>query len=147
MFMPKTAAPSLAVLAAAVRDSITRFNRRMRRERPATTMTLSQTSALSVLVTTGPMTPSQLASAERVKPPTITRIIGALQRHGLISRVPHPTDRRQVLVAATPAGTQFIAENRRAREAWLMRELGQLSSEQRAVVSQAAQIFANLAAR
>ncbi|NUS73105.1 MAG: MarR family transcriptional regulator [Corynebacteriales bacterium] len=118
----------------------------MRRERGESDLSLSQTSALATLVTQGPKTPSELAACERVKPPSMTRIIAVLEAHGLTSRAQHPTDKRQVIVSATPAGKELVKENRRLREAWLARQLALLSKEQRETLTAAARILDDLSA-
>lgn len=136
---------SFAALAATVRESVNRFNRRMRAERPESELTLSQISALAVLDRKGALTPSELAACERVKPPSMTRIIAVLEAKGVAVRTPHPDDRRQVLVAVTESGKDLLRTNRRAREAWLARQLGELTAEQRELLSRAMRILDVLA--
>src|SRR5215470_12728097 len=81
-------------LAVQVRDAITRLNRRLRQTRPLGELTIAQISALQSLDGAGALTPRELAEAERVQPPTMTRIIARLEERGLVSRTPHPTDGR-----------------------------------------------------
>lgn len=136
---------STAALAAAVRESVTRFNRRLRRERPDSDLTLSQLSALAVLDRRGPISPTELAASERIKPPSMTRILAALEVRGLVVRSPHPSDKRQVIVALSETGAGLVRENRRAREAWLARELAKLTPQQRETLAAAMSILDNLA--
>jgi len=74
----------------------------------------AQLSALSVLVFGGPRSLGELAGAEQVRPPTMSRIIAGLEREGLVRR--HPTeDRRRVRLEATAKGTKILQEGRRRR--------------------------------
>ena len=94
----------------------------------------------------GPSTPTELAAHERVQPPSMTRVIAALEERGLVSRVAHPTDGRQVLVAATDSARAMLLEDRRRREAWMVEHLSDLTTEERAVLQAAAPILDRLAA-
>jgi DNA-binding MarR family transcriptional regulator len=125
-------------LATELRGAITRLNRRLRQTRPLGDLTLSQLSALTSLELAGALTPRELADAERVQPPTMTKIVAKLEERGLTERVPHPTDRRQVILSATEAGRAVIAEHRRARDAWLAKRLAELSAAERETLRQAA---------
>src|SRR5664279_5174171 len=103
-------------LSSALRISVMRLARRLRSERSSTAdLTLTQISALSTLSRVGPSTPSELAAQERVQPPSMTRVIARLEERGLVTRVPHPTDRRQVLVAVTEKAQAMLVEDRRRR--------------------------------
>src|SRR3954468_3034934 len=90
-------------LAAQLRFAVMRLGRRLRQHAPED-ITPSQLSALSVIVRERRMTLSQLAEAERVQPPTITRVCDSLERKGLATRVPSAEDRRVAFVEPTPAG-------------------------------------------
>lgn len=134
-----------AELAATLRGAVMRFNRRLRRERPDNGLTISQLSALASLYTAGAMTPRELADSERVQPPSMTRIVAALEERGLVQRTAHPTDRRQVILAPTEAGAVLIRESRRVREAWLAKQLARLSPAERATLREAARILDRMA--
>ncbi len=133
------------VLASALRLAVMRLARRMRSERADSSLTLSQTSALATLERTGPLTPRELAAQERVQPPSMTRITAALEVAGLVTRTDHPTDGRQVLLAASPAGVALLREDRRRRDVWLAQRLRELDAEDRAVLARAAGILDRLA--
>ena len=132
-------------LAATLRGAVMRFNRRLRRERPDSGLTLTQLSALASLYTAGAMTPRELADSERVQPPSMTRIVAALEERGLVQRSAHPTDRRQVILAPTEAGAGIIRESRRVREAWLAKQLAGLTPAERATLREAAGILDRMA--
>ena len=133
-------------LSSALRISVLRLARRLRAERSSADLTLTQISALSALDRHGPITPSELAAHERVQPPSMTRVIAALEDKALVSRVAHPTDRRQVLVAVTDQARAMLLEDRRRREAWLVAHLADLTPAERAVLQAAAPILDRLAA-
>ena len=92
-------------LAARLRFALARSARRLRQE-AGTGLSPSLTAALATVERSGPLTPSELADAERVRRPTVTRMLGHLEDDGLISRTPDPADGRSTLVAVTPAGAE-----------------------------------------
>jgi DNA-binding MarR family transcriptional regulator len=128
-------------LASTLRDAITRLNRRLRQTRPLADLTLSQLSALTSLDLAGALTPRELADAERVQPPTMTKIVAKLEERGLTKRTPHPTDGRQVILSPTDAGRVVLAEHRRARDAWLAHRITALNPEDREILRRAAALL------
>ena len=134
-----------AQLAVLLRDAITRVNRRMRQTRPVGDLTHSQISALQSLDLAGALTPRELADAERVQPPTMTRIVSRLEEKGLVARTPHPSDGRQVILALSPAGRELLEGYRRTRDEWLAHRLAELSPDERDTVARAAEILARIA--
>jgi DNA-binding MarR family transcriptional regulator len=132
-------------LASTLRLSVMRLARRMRAERADTSLTLSQLAALATLDRHGPLSPGELAAHEKVQPPSMTRLLAVLETGGYVVRSPHPTDRRQVLVAASPAGLALLKEDRRRRDAWLNRRLRDLDADEIAVLHRAAGILDRLA--
>src|SRR3954451_20537038 len=143
--MVQSAKVANSQLAAALRDSITRLNRRLRQARPIGDLTITQLSALTSLELNGALTPRELADPERVQPPTRTKIVAKLEERGLVQRTPHPTDGRQDVLAPSVAGRDLLVEYRRARDEWLATRLGALSAEERETVRRAAEIFNRLA--
>ncbi len=77
------------------------------------------------------MTPGALAAAERVRPPSMTRVIASLSDLGMIKREPHPTDGRQAIVTLAPAGMEVVTEELAARKAWLSDRLRELTPDER----------------
>lgn len=133
-------------LAGRLRIAVVRLNRRLRAQRDsAAVVTLTQLSALSTLHRHGPMSPGELATRERVQPPSMTRVIAALSDLGFIDRTPHPTDGRQTVVALSEAGRAFVDAEVCARERWLDERLAELSEDERAVLWQAAEIVDRMA--
>ena len=134
-----------AALAHDLRLAVMRLSRRLRNQRVDTSVTLTHLAALSTLKRNGPMSPGELAAHERVQPPSMTRVVVALEGMGLVTRTPHPTDGRQVVIDLTPAAEELLATEARAREAWLSGQLQSLTAEERAVLRQAAEIMDKLA--
>ena len=134
-----------AALAHDLRLAVMRFSRRLRNQRVDTTVTLTHLAALSTLQRHGAMSPGELAAHERVQPPSMTRVVVALERMGLVTRSPHPTDGRQAVIDLTVAAEDLLTEEARAREAWLSGQLHRLTPEQRATLREAALIMEELA--
>src|SRR4051812_49835864 len=132
-------------LAKTLREAIQRLNRRVRQARPVGDLTFSQLSALTSLQLAGALTPRELADVERVQPPTMTKIVGKLEERGLVIRTAHPTDRRQVILAATEQGRAVYAQFEQARNRWLAQQLAQLDPEDRDTLSRAAEILQQVA--
>jgi DNA-binding MarR family transcriptional regulator len=91
------------------------------------------------------MSPGELAAQERVQPPSMTRVVVALENMGLVTRTPHPTDGRQVIIGLTPAAEDLLSAEARAREAWLSGRLQELTADERTVLREAAEIMEKLA--
>ena len=134
-----------AALAHDLRLAVMRFSRRLRNQRVDTSVTLTHLAALSTLKRHGPMSPGELAAHERVQPPSMTRVVVALEGMGLVTRTAHPTDGRQVVIGLTAAADDLIAAEARAREAWLSGRLQELSPADRATLREAAGIMDKLA--
>ena len=135
-----------AALAHELRIAVMRFSRRLRSQRVDTSVTLTQLSAMSTLRRHGAMSAGELAAHERVQPPSMTRVVGALEAMELVTRTPHPTDGRQVVIELTPAAHELLDAEARAREAWLFGRLEQLSRQEREILQDAATIMDKLAA-
>ncbi|GII58475.1 MarR family transcriptional regulator [Planotetraspora thailandica] len=133
-----------AGLASALRVSLARLNRRLRKQGAHHSLTATQLATLAAVETHTEMTPGELAEHEKVQPPSMTRVIAKLEERGLLLRKPHPTDRRQVTVRLTEAGTELLKEERRMKEAWLARQLKELTPEERAALRVAAPILEKL---
>jgi DNA-binding MarR family transcriptional regulator len=133
------------VLASRLRLAVVRLNRKLRAQRADQNISLTQIAALSTLYKCGALTPGKLAAKEGVQPPSMTRVIAALEEKGLVERAAHPTDGRQSIVSLTEAGTSFVRETISAREAWLDHKLAELDGEERAVLARAAEIIDRMA--
>lgn len=132
-------------LASRLRLAVVRLNRRLRAQRTDSTITLTQMSALSCLHKSGPLTPGELAAKERVQPPSMTRVIAALEEHGFASRRPHPSDGRQAIVSITDAGLAFVKAEVTARERWLDHRLAELTDDERELLARAVEVIDRMA--
>jgi DNA-binding MarR family transcriptional regulator len=131
---------STTELAHRLRPAVARMARRMRQEAGGE-LSASQSAALTTIDCHGPLTPSEVASRERIQRPTATRILARLEEAGLIARTPDPADRRSSLVATTPAGAALLVERRARRDAWMAARLDTLSPEDLATLDRAAGIL------
>ncbi len=114
---------------ARLRLVLLRLARRLRQNAPG--MTQSQLSALASVDREGPLTIGDLAALENVQPPSISRIVGALEGEGWIERVTDPRDARVALVQVTRKGRKELERIRADRDAWLDRRLVTLTPAER----------------
>jgi DNA-binding MarR family transcriptional regulator len=133
----------LGELAARLRLAITRTARRLRQE-AGTDLSPSQTAALATIDSNGPLTPSELASLERVQRPTATRIVARLEDEGLVARAADPADGRSFIVSATAQGRGLLRKLRTRKNAYLVRRLRGLDAEEVATLARAAEILEHL---
>jgi DNA-binding MarR family transcriptional regulator len=131
-------------LADALHSAAIHLLRRLRREDAATGLSPARLSALSVVVFGGPIRISDLARAEQVRTPTMTPIVAALERDGLIVRDADPGDARAAILRATARGRTLMAQGRARRVAALARALRRLPAGDREVLRHAAVLLQNL---
>lgn len=121
-------------LASGLHTAAIRLLRAVRREDPESGLSAPRLSALSVLVHAGPLSLAELAAAEEVKPPTMSRLVEGLVREGLATREPVAGNRRRLRIAATDEGRRRLEAGRRRRVRALAGRLERLAdSEQRAL--------------
>jgi DNA-binding MarR family transcriptional regulator len=97
-----------------------------------------------VIVFAGPLALGDLAAAEQVRPPTMSRLVASLEAEGLVVRVRDAQDQRVVRVCATPAGARMLKAGRERRIAFLATRLREMDPQQLAVLEQAASIVETL---
>ena len=136
---------STSALASSLRNSVMRLSRRLRIERASTDLSLNQLAVLGTLNRRGPLSVGELAAAERVRPPSMTRTVNCLFDSGLVRREPHPSDRRQVVIHLTDEARTVLAEDRARRDAWLARRLVELTPEERRLLRKVAPLLERLA--
>jgi DNA-binding MarR family transcriptional regulator len=119
--MPEDAEDDVARLASDLRLTLGRLVRRVRAE--SSLMPVGQTAVLGRLEREGPMTTSDLAAVERVRPQSMARTVTLLQDEGFIESEPHPTDGRKTLLRIAPVGLDTLHAQREAREHWLAEAL------------------------
>jgi DNA-binding MarR family transcriptional regulator len=130
-----------ARLASDLSLAVVRLARQLRFRRPDSPVSLSQLSALATLSKEGPMTPGALAVRERVRPPSMTRVIASLADLGFVDRAAHPDDGRQVLVSVSASGAELIEVERRASREWLQQRLAALTRDERETLMEAADLM------
>jgi DNA-binding MarR family transcriptional regulator len=111
--------------------------RQVRVQDAASGLAPARLSALSVLVFGGAMSLNELARAEQVRPPTMSRIVDALESEGLIRRTVNQQDRRAVVLEATEKGTAILWQGRKRRVKFLARHLSRLSEQERKEIDDA----------
>jgi len=135
-----------AGLAAELRLGVMRLRRRLASERhPDNELSLNQMGVLGVLARRGAMTVGELAAAEKVQPPSMTRTVNCLEESGDVLKRPHESDGRQVVVELSEQGRDRVLADRARRDAWLAQRLRELTPDERAVLRQAAPILDRLA--
>jgi DNA-binding MarR family transcriptional regulator len=125
-------APGAAELAARLAGLGTLLQRQVSRADTGDGLTRARLSALALLVLGGPRTLGELAAAERVRPPTMTRLVHAMEADGLVVREPHPSDRRSIVVRASAAGEAQLREGRARQVDGLSEVLASLDAPGRA---------------
>jgi DNA-binding MarR family transcriptional regulator len=135
-----------AELATELRPALLRVSRALRSQRVDTSLTLTYVSALGALARDGAMTAGQLATVERVQPPSMTKVIAVLEERGLVTREPNPHDKRQAIIAITTAGNALLESERAAGNAWLAAHLAELSAAEQAALRDVIPILDRLAA-
>jgi len=104
----------------------------------------NQLSAMGVLLNSGDQLMGELAALEKVRPPSMTRIVNSLEVRGYVARRPDPRDHRQCLVALTEAGRQVLLANRRRRDEWLAVRLAGLDPPEREALRRAIPVLERL---
>jgi DNA-binding MarR family transcriptional regulator len=120
--------------------------RRVRRVDEATGLTAAKLSALSVVVFGGPVSLRELAAAEQVRPPSMTRTVKELEADGLVQRSADTVDRRVIRIKPTPKGDRILREGRAARINLLAKWLGTLNKDELTQIDQASRILERLLA-
>lgn len=134
-----------AGLASELRLAVMRLRRRLASERhPDNPLSINAMSVLGVLERSGDLTLGELAAFERVRAPSMTRTVNWLEDGGYVTRRPHATDGRQVLVALTDQGRATVLADRARRDEWLAQRLRTLTPEERDVLRRAVPILERL---
>jgi DNA-binding MarR family transcriptional regulator len=132
-------------VAARLHSASIRLLRTLRREDDGSGLSAPRLSALSVVVFAGPMSLAELAEAEQVRPPTMSRIVDALVDRGLLTRVTDPRDRRSVRIAVTADGMQLLSAGRERRVHALIGRLGRLAESERRALARGVEILERVA--
>jgi DNA-binding MarR family transcriptional regulator len=148
--VPTTTRPATTTtleLADSLRPAVLRLARRLRQTRDESVeLTASQYSVLAALSIRGRLSMGELAAEERVRPPTVTRVVNALVDRDLVRRAPAPHDGRQSLVELTDAGRALLLANQRLRAEWLADRLAELDPTELDLLRTAVPLLVRVAA-
>jgi len=137
-------APDSHAVADQLHSAAIHLLRKLRREDESSGLNAPRLSALSVIVFGGPLSLGDLATAEQVRPPTMTRIVNALEEQGLVIKERDLLDARSIRLSPTPAGRRLLLQGRTRRVDSLARQIATLSTGQQNILSQATQILAEV---
>lgn len=118
--------------------------RRLRAEDDAAGLSAPRLSALSVIVFAGPIGLGDLAAAEQVRPPTMSRLVKELETDGLVISETDAADRRRRWIRATKKGARLLQEGRERRVSRLAAEIAQLPRQERRLLDRAALVLERL---
>jgi DNA-binding MarR family transcriptional regulator len=129
------------ILADQLHSAAIHLLRKLRREDAASGLNAPRLSALSVVVFAGPVTLGDLAAAEQVRPPTMTRIVDALAEQRLVVKKKNADDGRSTLIQATAAGKKLLMRGRERRVRALATQIAELRPVDRMALGSAAEIL------
>ncbi len=138
-----TRSADVSALAGHLRIAVARTARRLRQEAGGG-LSATMTAALATVDKHGPLTPSELATRERIQRPTATRLIGRLESDGLIVRTQDPADGRSFLITTSGAGRALLRDNRTRKDAYLAHRLRALTPADRETLERAAVLLERL---
>jgi DNA-binding MarR family transcriptional regulator len=127
-----------------IHSAAIRLLRRLRKTDAAQGLSGPKSSALSVLVFGGRQTLKDLAAAEQVRAPTMSRLVGELEAEGLATKKDDAEDRRVVRIAATAKGRALLEAGRERRLEVLTKQIAGLTGEERKALARAAEILVRL---
>ncbi len=134
-------------LAGQIHSAAIHLLRRLRREDAGSGLNAPRLSALSVMVFAGEVTLGELAAAEQVRPPTMSRIVDALAELGLAEKRTNANDGRITLIRATAKGKKLMLAGRERRVRTLLRQLAELKTGERETLEKAMAILAGMTAK
>ena len=123
--------------AARLRSVVRLIKRRAEEMKDKNSPSPSEQSVLVWLDDKGPMTPRALSDAQQVRPQTMQQTLDSLENRRWIKRADHPIDRRQILFSLSVSGKKALEKGRQLRQAWLVGELGKLTTAERKTLTDA----------
>jgi len=122
-------------VAASLRSTVTRLVRQLRKQNISSDFSNAELLTMGLLDQHGKLLPSELAEMERISAQAISQILNRLEEVGCVNRVVDETDKRKMVVSLTEKGIQYLYENRRIKEEWLVKAMDKLfSAEERALI-------------
>jgi DNA-binding MarR family transcriptional regulator len=131
-----------------VTDLMTAIGLLIRRVRAAVAsneLSWTQTTVMAHLAKKGPATAADLARAEGMKPQSMGATIAELQDLGLVKRMPHPTDGRQMMIELTAKGLAVRKAASDEKRTWLAEAISELDEGERKTLFAAGEIIRRLA--
>ncbi|HVP75129.1 MAG TPA: MarR family transcriptional regulator [Gaiellaceae bacterium] len=141
--MPIVETDTMAV-AEALRPTLMRISRELRREARSVGVSPEQVSLLVAIKVEPGIGVGELAARERISPPAMTKHVDRLERDGLVARTPSPADRRRVGLALTDEGQRLLRRVRSRRTAWLATRLRELAPDELAALAAAVEPLSRL---
>jgi len=138
--MTTTTVQTDSQLASRLRLAVMRLARVLR-QKAQDPITPSQLSALVSVERDGPVTLGELAALESVQPPTMTRIVAALEEQDLVVREADAADRRISRLHITGAGRKLLEKNRSRKTAYLASRMRGLDAAEREILERAAALL------
>jgi len=129
------------IIASQLHSAAIHLLRKLRREDANSGLNAPRLSALSVVVFAGPLTLGDLAAAEQVRPPTMTRIVDALVALGHVTRSKGALDGRSTYITATPQGKKLLIQDRERRVRALAMQIEELDPKEQTTLQEAAKIL------
>lgn len=123
---------------------IQRIARRIRSETAGGELSDGKRSILFRLDEHGSLSLGALSELEHVTPPSMNRAVGVLVERGFVSRDQAADDARKVSIALTAAGSAWVQETRRRRDAWMAARLAGLTAEERETLDAAVPVLRKL---
>ncbi|HEX3836487.1 MAG TPA: MarR family transcriptional regulator [Steroidobacteraceae bacterium] len=142
-----TEATDLEAASRSIMAAVLHLSRRLRAQRPASSVSLSQLSVLGTLNRLGAMPAARLADHERLQPQSLTRMIAELEADELIVRRRGTADRRTLIIELTAKGQLALVRDIGARREWLERAMAAtLGPTERALLQLSADVMLKVAA-
>ena len=139
--MPSKISHDSQIVADEIHSAAIHLLRKLRREDSQSGLNSPRLSALSDVVFGGPVTLGDLAAAEQVRPPTMTRIVDALAELGLVTKTRNASDARSTHITTTAAGRKLLIQGRERRVRALAMQIAKLNAKQQAALQDAAKIL------
>lgn len=124
-------------VAASLRSTVTRLVRQLRKQNISSDFSNAELLTMGLLDQHGKLLPSELAEMERISAQAISQIVNRLAEVGCVDRVSDETDRRKLVISLTEKGKEFLYENRRIKEEWLVNAMDHLFSPEELVLIEA----------
>ena len=143
-----TTAPTLTAIdldvAVRLRTAVTRLNRKLRQQALGA-VSPAQASRLAMADRLGTPTLGELARAEQIQPPTMTRLVGTMVDAGYLTRFEDPSDRRISRVKVTQLGRRELDRIRKLKTAFLVEQIDRLDAADRARAAELVELLERLA--